>query len=95
MDQGQVLNKGGIQLHIEMIKKANHYIRDQKENVNQQYRNHYHLMGETGWINDPNGFVYYQGEYHLFYQYYPYDCVWGPMHWGHAKSKDLVHLKIL
>ncbi len=91
MDQGQVLNKGGIQLHIEMIKKANHYIRDQKENVNQQYRNHYHLMGETGWINDPNGFVYYQGEYHLFYQYYPYDSVWGPMHWGHAKSKDLVH----
>jgi fructan beta-fructosidase len=42
-------------------------------------------------MNDPNGMVYYKGIYHLFYQYYPDDIVWGPMHWGHATSKDLIH----
>ena len=42
-------------------------------------------------MNDPNGMVRYDGVYHLFFQYYPSDIVWGPMHWGHATSKDLVH----
>ncbi len=52
---------------------------------------HFHLTGEIGWINDPNGFSVYQGEYHLFFQYYPYDVKWGPMHWGHAKTTDFIH----
>lgn len=50
----------------------------------------FHVTGGIGWINDPNGFSVYKDEYHLFYQYYPYDVKWGPMHWGHVKTKDFI-----
>ena len=50
----------------------------------------FHLTGGIGWINDPNGFAPYKGEYHLFFQYYPYDTKWGPMHWGHVKTRDFI-----
>ncbi|GAB1158865.1 glycoside hydrolase family 32 protein [Paenibacillus illinoisensis] len=69
---------------------ANTYIKQHRNEVNPAYRLKYHLMPEVGWMNDPNGFIYYHGAYHLFYQYYPYAPVWGPMHWGHAVSHDLV-----
>ena len=49
-----------------------------------------HVTGGIGWINDPNGFSIYKGEYHLFFQYHPYSNAWGPMHWGHVKSKDFI-----
>ena len=56
----------------------------------EMYRPQFHFSPEEKWMNDPNGLVYHEGMYHLFYQYYPDDIVWGPMHWGHAVSKDMV-----
>ena len=60
-------------------------------NKEKQYRPTYHFSPEWGWMNDPNGMVYKDGEWHLFYQYNPYGSFWGNMHWGHAVSKDLVN----
>ncbi len=57
----------------------------------EKYRPQVHFTPDSMWMNDPNGMFYYEGEYHLFYQYYPGSNVWGPMHWGHAISNDLVH----
>ncbi len=54
-----------------------------------------HLSSRIGWMNDPNGFSYYRGRYHLFYQYYPFEAKWGTMHWGHAVSDDLLHWEYL
>ena len=59
------------------------------------YRNQYHFSQYAHWNNDPNGLVYYDGYYHLFYQHHPYSNYWSDMYWGHARSKDLAHWELL
>lgn len=72
------------------LERANRYIDLKSREVNNRYKPLFHAAVPVGWANDPNGVIYYQGKYHLFYQFYPYAPAWGPMHWGHLESDDLV-----
>jgi fructan beta-fructosidase len=66
---------------------------DSKNTNEHLYRPRFHFTPAQGWMNDPNGMIYLNGQYHLFFQHYPDSTVWGPMHWGHATSSDLVQWK--
>ncbi|MDO4296600.1 MAG: glycoside hydrolase family 32 protein, partial [bacterium] len=72
------------------LQKARTYETEKQKEIPLAERPDFHVTPPVGWINDPNGFSCYQGEYHLFCQYHPYDTHWGPMHWMHKKSQDLI-----
>ncbi|MFP3667136.1 glycoside hydrolase family 32 protein [Priestia sp. SIMBA_032] len=78
--------------HQAKISKAIKSVVNEQESVDQNHwRLQYHVSTPAFWMNDPNGFSFYKGEYHLFYQHHPYSPEWGPMYWGHIKSKDLTY----
>lgn len=67
----------------------------QAQDICREDRPVYHMSSPVGWINDPNGFSVFQNQYHLFFQYHPYSIKWGPMHWGHCTSEDLIRWEYL
>ena len=74
----------------EMLKKARAYEAEKAAQTDKNTRPLFHISAPAGWINDPNGFSVYDGKIHLFYQYYPYAREWGPMHWGHSVTTDMI-----
>ena len=83
--------------HEQALLKAQSTVEKNKKFVKRyaKKRQWYHFMPECGWMNDPNGLIYYKGKYHLFYQFYPYGPYWSAMHWGHAISDDLLNWEYL
>lgn len=78
--------------HELSLRRAEESVLKIKDDVkNAPSRQSYHFMPPAYWMNDPNGVIFFEGKYHLFYQFHPYAPVWGPMHWGHAVSSDLLH----
>ncbi|MDL2301495.1 glycoside hydrolase family 32 protein [Lachnospiraceae bacterium OttesenSCG-928-D06] len=75
---------------MDILDKARMYEEKKQKEIEKGKKPEFHVTPPVGWMNDPNGFSYYEGEYHLFFQYHPYGTNWGPMHWGHVKTKDFI-----
>ena len=72
------------------IADAEQVLTEKSDQLNTRWYPYYHLAARAGWMNDPNGLVWFDGWFHAFYQHHPYSTEWGPMHWGHARSRDLM-----
>lgn len=77
------------------LKAADDYIAKNHSGGNNVFKPLFHFSMPVGWINDPNGLIFYRGRYHVFCQYFPYGVEWGAMHWGHAVSRDLVKFEYM
>ena len=73
-----------------LLSRARDYETEHLFDVPPAHLPRFHVTGGVGWINDPNGFSLYRDEYHLFFQYNPYDVYWDTMHWGHVKTRDFI-----
>lgn len=82
-------------MNSQTLREARKYEDIYEKLIKEEDRPAFHLTPRVGWMNDPNGFCYHEGKYHMFYQYHPYTAEWGPMHWGHAVSDDLLHWEFL
>lgn len=74
----------------EKLQQAELAVSQLTKNLNTRFYPQYHIAAKAGWVNDPNGLIYFNGQYHVFFQHHPYSAIWGPMHWGHLTSHDLI-----
>ncbi|MEM0970258.1 MAG: hypothetical protein AAGJ31_12945, partial [Verrucomicrobiota bacterium] len=86
-------NSQGLQEAFEAIKIGDDLPDETAADLSAPYRNQFHPAARKGWLNDPNGMVYHDGKYHLYFQHNPFGISWGNMHWAHVTSTDLVHWK--
>ncbi|MBQ7164427.1 MAG: glycoside hydrolase family 32 protein, partial [Clostridia bacterium] len=86
----KIYKRNGAEKRSAAIVAADNYTERFRGSVDPAYRHTYHVMPPVGWMNDPNGFNYAFGKYHMFFQFNPYSAEWGPMHWGHYTTEDFV-----
>jgi fructan beta-fructosidase len=92
--QARVVVAGKSPSRVELVRQGDSFP-GQDEIYAETWRPQFHFTSQRGWNNDPNGLVYHEGEWHLFYQHNPVGWSWDNMHWGHAVSDDLVHWREL
>ena len=82
-----------IKNHSEALAQAEAGVAAMAAARNNRWYPKFHIASNGGWINDPNGLCFYKGRWHVFYQLHPYGTQWGPMHWGHVSSNDMLNWK--
>ena len=80
-----------MEIIMRSLSSADNFVKEAMKKRGDNYYPKFHIAAQYGWVNDPNGLIYINGKYHFFFQHYPYKPIWGPMHWGHVVSDDMVH----